>query len=525
MAMLNTSLLIHHTHGARPFLAYHSKCDAVDNNMCESFNGDLLEARKMHILSLLEWVRKDAMNRIYRKRMECVKWFTHVSPSSITLLEKNLNRACKCHVEYNGEDAYEVSEGENRHTVHMSSRSCTCRAWNLTGIPCPYAICALNHKDKDLLTGIHPCYSKETYLASYSFVMQPLKGKQMWPRTGREPLIPPQVLKSAGRPKIARRRDREEPKPSGKLSKAGFVMSCSYCHSKGHNVRGCSKKKKGIHVPPMEKGKTMVVDDEEQEPTSVNQVPIHTGSGIHIGTHVPQQERQAPPMANKNIGKGKGKKHPTNNVGAGLCRDNVIREVSFNSGELGDRMATSHNPIPEEVQRKIQHKASTAQFEGRPFYGRFRATGPQWNGNESVSTNQLETEVQRRISQMQQRRQNTESAPNPDFTTFSRQLAPTFCSVGPQAFTRTVSGQSLSQTDSNSVNAPNPFNNLQQSTSVGSQLSQDSQSTMEGGQSEVHRMQRRMTNMGPQQPPQKQKPKKRVNTPFKQPTPKPNWKP
>ncbi|XP_050217382.1 uncharacterized protein LOC126668213 [Mercurialis annua] len=56
-ALVNGSiehLLTYPTHTwCNAYFRFHSKCDSVDNNMCESFNGDLLAARKLHILGLL----------------------------------------------------------------------------------------------------------------------------------------------------------------------------------------------------------------------------------------------------------------------------------------------------------------------------------------------------------------------------------------------------------------------------------------------------------------------------------------
>ena len=55
------------------YFSFHSKCDSVDNNMCESFNGHLVKARQKHILAMLDWVRIDAMNRLHEKRVEANK--------------------------------------------------------------------------------------------------------------------------------------------------------------------------------------------------------------------------------------------------------------------------------------------------------------------------------------------------------------------------------------------------------------------------------------------------------------------
>ena len=49
------------------------KCDAVKNNMCESYNGHLVKARNKHILGMLEWMRVDDMNRLHTKRDDAMK--------------------------------------------------------------------------------------------------------------------------------------------------------------------------------------------------------------------------------------------------------------------------------------------------------------------------------------------------------------------------------------------------------------------------------------------------------------------
>ena len=69
--------------------------------------------------------------------------------------------------------------------------------------------------------------------------MQPVKGRNMWPRTKIPPLLPPKFIRSAGRPKISRRQDLEEPKKSRKLSCKGAVITCSRCKETGHNKKGC----------------------------------------------------------------------------------------------------------------------------------------------------------------------------------------------------------------------------------------------------------------------------------------------
>ena len=98
--------------------------------MCESYNGHLVKTRNKYILRMLEWMRVDVMNRLYTKRDDVMKWCTDVSPSTIERLDKNMDRASQCIIEWNGEHGYEISEGRDRHTVDIEKCSSTYRAWD-----------------------------------------------------------------------------------------------------------------------------------------------------------------------------------------------------------------------------------------------------------------------------------------------------------------------------------------------------------------------------------------------------------
>lgn len=59
-AILNT----HPQHWSRAWFKVGSNCDSVDNNMCESFNKWILEARFFPIITMLEIIRRKVMGRI-----------------------------------------------------------------------------------------------------------------------------------------------------------------------------------------------------------------------------------------------------------------------------------------------------------------------------------------------------------------------------------------------------------------------------------------------------------------------------
>ncbi|KAH0758271.1 hypothetical protein KY290_021764 [Solanum tuberosum] len=101
----------------------------------------------------------------------------------------------------------------------------------------------LDHMEK-LGTGIcddllwYNIESKETYLKVYSHYIQPVTNMKMWPLSANPSVIPPVIKTLPGRPRKCRRKEQNENK-TGKLSKRGVEMTCSLCHAKGHNKRGC----------------------------------------------------------------------------------------------------------------------------------------------------------------------------------------------------------------------------------------------------------------------------------------------
>lgn len=50
-----------------------------------------------------------------------------------------------CMVKFNGDFGYEVTEGDDRHTINLKDKRCTCRAWGLSGISSHHAINAKLH--------------------------------------------------------------------------------------------------------------------------------------------------------------------------------------------------------------------------------------------------------------------------------------------------------------------------------------------------------------------------------------------
>ncbi|KAK5813950.1 hypothetical protein PVK06_029401 [Gossypium arboreum] len=58
----------------------------------------------------------------------------------------------------NGDSGFEVIHKDNQHTVVLKLSKCTCREWELTGIPCCHVVCAMYHDQKAPEQYVSPWY-------------------------------------------------------------------------------------------------------------------------------------------------------------------------------------------------------------------------------------------------------------------------------------------------------------------------------------------------------------------------------
>ncbi|XP_049397856.1 uncharacterized protein LOC125861965 [Solanum stenotomum] len=185
----------------RTYFDTQCKNTMVDNNFTESFNAWILEARSMPIIKMLEEIRIKVMTRLAENEDKIRHWKTEYSPQCMKLYNDYRAIAYGCTMNFNGDYGYEVSEGDDRHTMNLEHIRCTCRLWDLSGIPCPHAINAFMHQKVVPETQIHWFYSKEAYLLTYKHKIQLVRGIQFWNVDPAHAMEPPDMIKTIGRPK------------------------------------------------------------------------------------------------------------------------------------------------------------------------------------------------------------------------------------------------------------------------------------------------------------------------------------
>lgn len=138
------------------------KCDMLVNNICESFNGKILDAREESIIGLMESLRQNVMTRMQENRDRARdRWSKYkICPKIRKRLTANIEKVTHCVPHKTNDNHYEVwcLYGE-KYAVNIADRTCSCRKWDLTGIPCYHAILALWVAMKDPMDYVDECYS------------------------------------------------------------------------------------------------------------------------------------------------------------------------------------------------------------------------------------------------------------------------------------------------------------------------------------------------------------------------------
>ncbi|XP_056176052.1 uncharacterized protein LOC115670556 [Syzygium oleosum] len=227
-------------HFCRAFIKTGTKCDAVENNLSETFNGYICISRAKPILEMLEEIRAMLMERMTERSQLMVDQIDPICPRIRMKFEKTKLESRYCFARASLGNKFEVEGDGNRFVVDLAGKTCACRKWDISGIPCRHAICCIAFMKLDINDYVDDCFKKEAYEKCYQFPFLVMNGEKMWLKVNGEPIKSPPYRRKRGREKKNRIKDKDERSGDGKkLTKVGVQMRCSNCLQYGHNKKTC----------------------------------------------------------------------------------------------------------------------------------------------------------------------------------------------------------------------------------------------------------------------------------------------
>ena len=126
-------------------------------------------------------------------------------------------------------------ESKKIHVVYLEKGECTCRKWQLSGLPCGH-VCAMARfaglRSVDQLA--QPWFLNKNLKGTYAGIIYPVRDVSSWHTPNDLPLVLPPVLGKnlPGRPK---KKDRIPSKGEGRINN-----KCGRCGAQGHNRTRCN---------------------------------------------------------------------------------------------------------------------------------------------------------------------------------------------------------------------------------------------------------------------------------------------
>ncbi|XP_021991596.1 uncharacterized protein LOC110888374 [Helianthus annuus] len=130
-------------HWSRSHFSGRAKCDVLLNNLCEVFNRQLVYGRDKPIITCLEFSREYLMKKVVVVKKLIAKCNGPLTPAATRIFDAIKFEASKYTCIWTGGTKYQVSHGLDQRVVNLGERTCSCRKWDLIGMPCKHAMAAI----------------------------------------------------------------------------------------------------------------------------------------------------------------------------------------------------------------------------------------------------------------------------------------------------------------------------------------------------------------------------------------------
>lgn len=208
----------------------------MTSNFGELFYSWASDAHELPITQMIDAIRSKVMELIYSRQTESNGWLRRLTPSMEEKLEKE---GLKVHT-ITGQviilagNRFEV-RGDTSETVDVDNWECSCKVWQLTGLPCSHAIAVIGCIHRDVYDYCSRYFTTESYRMTYSDSLHPITGLDGPFQKGSQLAVtvtPPPTRRPPGRPTTKRVSSQDVGRRQ---------LQCSRCKGTGHNKSTCKE--------------------------------------------------------------------------------------------------------------------------------------------------------------------------------------------------------------------------------------------------------------------------------------------
>ncbi|CAA3009089.1 family transposase isoform 2 [Olea europaea subsp. europaea] len=206
----------------------------MTSNFGELIQSWLSDAHELPIIQMVDAIRGKIMELIYTRQTESNHWQTRLTPSMEEKLEKENIKIRALHVLISAGNRFEV-RGDTIETVDVDNCVCSCKDWQLTGLPCCHAIAVISCLNRDPYDYCSRYFTTNNYRVTYSQSIHPVSNIDgPWQKGSSQlaAVTPPPTRRPPGRPTT---------KKIGSQDAAKRQLQCSRCKGSGHNKSSCKE--------------------------------------------------------------------------------------------------------------------------------------------------------------------------------------------------------------------------------------------------------------------------------------------
>ncbi|XP_071737034.1 uncharacterized protein [Rutidosis leptorrhynchoides] len=211
----------------------------ITSNFGEMFYSWVSEAHDLPITQMVDTVRGKIMELIYTRREASNLWLTKLTPFREERLDKESIKVCALQI-FNSDpigNKYEV-HGDSIEVVDITNYDCSCKEWQLTGMPCCHAIAVIGCLGRDPHDYCARYFTSESYRLTYSESVKAISSEDKAVAVRKEDcqaivtVTPPPTRRPPGRPPS---------KKVGMVDGNRRQLQCSRCKCTGHNKSTCKE--------------------------------------------------------------------------------------------------------------------------------------------------------------------------------------------------------------------------------------------------------------------------------------------
>lgn len=207
----------------------------MTSNFGELFYSWASDAHELPITQMVDVIRGKIMELIYTRRADSIQWLSRLTPSMEEKLKKENHKVPPLQVLLSAGSTFEV-RGDTIEMVDIDHWDCSCKGWQLTGLPCCHAIAVLGCMGRSPYDYCSRYFTTESYRLTYSESVNPIPNADVPVLKDSSQLTvtvtPPPTRRPPGRPTTKRYGSQEVVKRQ---------LQCSRCKGHGHNKSTCKE--------------------------------------------------------------------------------------------------------------------------------------------------------------------------------------------------------------------------------------------------------------------------------------------